>query len=208
MQSYVLLVIFLYLYVPVRTSMYRHAQISKSTVVRTGMYYQRVRTGTYRYIPVRTAKNQVYRIPDDTMDWDSKVDRDPRGPNEMRGVSLPPRRTERRRPRPLRHADESAGRRRRRWRRRRMGERAISRSAALPPRRAWRAPGLPEPGGGGALSLQPAVPQPPGGDLARGGRHGRHACCRRGLHACGGAGGRDGLPSCANRAALEPRLHS
>ena len=37
--------------------------------VRTGTYYNRVQGGTYRYVPVRTAIYQVYKIPDDDITY-------------------------------------------------------------------------------------------------------------------------------------------
>ncbi len=51
---YVLLVIW-YRYIPI---------FAKPKSVHTALYYRRVHGGTYRYIPVYTAINQVYRIPD------------------------------------------------------------------------------------------------------------------------------------------------
>jgi hypothetical protein len=37
---------------------------AKPKSVHTALYYRRVHGGTYRYVPVYTAINQVYRIPD------------------------------------------------------------------------------------------------------------------------------------------------
>ena len=50
----------------VRTGIYRPVpSCDIFQVVRTGTYDSIVQVGTYRYVPVRTDINQVYRIPDE-----------------------------------------------------------------------------------------------------------------------------------------------